>query len=375
MSGEGGARLGEVIRVFATLGLTGFGGPAAHIALLERECVTNRAWISREEFLDLLGAANLLPGPTSTELALLLGRKRAGLPGLFAAGACFVGPATLLVCALAAGYVRGAALPEVRGASRMLTPVVLAILLQALAVLGRSALRGTRAWVIAACALGAAAAGIHPLAVLLLAAAANGVAARAAGGVRALAPFAPLAVVGAAAAVPYSGATLFATLLTTGASLYGSGYALFAFLRADFVTRLGWLDERTLLDAFAAGQATPGPVFTTATFVGWVLDGPRGALLATLAIFTPAFVFAALAGPLVERARRSDAARAWLAGATLGSLGLLAASALPLGAAALAHPAPIAVFALAVVLLLRGVNAMWPLLGAALAGAAFGRWF
>lgn len=368
------ARLGEVARVFLWLGLTGFGGPAAHIALLERECVSKRAWCSREAFLDLLGAANLLPGPTSTELALLLGRERAGLPGLIVAGMCFIGPATTCVCALAAAYVHWRALPAIAGVTAALAPVVLAIVLHALVSLGRSALRGAHAWAVAVGATAAAAAGVHPLAVLLLAAAMHGLWTRLPGGARSFAPFAlaaPVAgvAVGAAGAVPYAGTTLVAKLLVTGASLYGSGYALFAFLRADFVVRLGWLDERVLIDAFAVGQATPGPVFTTATFVGWWLDGPRGALLATGAIFAPAFAFTALAGPLVERVRRSPAMREWLAGATLGSLGLLAVACASLALAALAHPVHVAVFAAAFVLLMRGTNAMWLLLGAAAFGA------
>ncbi len=365
------ARLREVASVFGRLGVTCFGGPAAHLVLMERECVTKRGWLTRAEFLELLAAAQALPGPTSTELALLIGVSRAGLAGLLVAGACFVTPAVVAVCAIAAAYTRWSFRPMTWTVFGALEPVVLAVLAHAVYTLAKDTLRSPRAWAVALGAATVALAGAHPVAVLALAAAAFGLTRRAPRA--SVAAFAPLALAGgvaASAAAPFSFATLFGTLLATGATLHGSGYALLAFLRADFVVRLGWLSERQVLDAFAVGQVTPGPVFTAATFVGWVVAGPRGALVATVAIFLPAFVLAAASGPMLARLRRSEAAREWLAGAANGSLALLAVSAAQLAASTFTRTSAIPSFALALALLVRRVNVLWLLLGAVAAGVA-----
>ena len=329
--------LREIARLFLRLGTTAFGGPAAHVAMMEEEVVRRRGWVSRQEFLDLLGAANLIPGPNSTELAIHLGHRRAGWPGLLVAGSCFIAPAALLTGALAAAYVRWGALPPVQGLLYGAKPVVLAVVAQALVGLARTALRDRLSVVSGAVAVLASAAGLHELAVLLgcgLATASLRVGPRpgARGDARAAALALPAALptgagatgAAAAAATPFGLGPLFLCFVKVGAVLFGSGYVLLAFLRADLVDRFHWLTEAQLLDAVAAGQLTPGPVFTTATFVGYLLGGSAGAAVATLGIFLPAFVFVAASGPLVPRIRRSAWAGAFLDGVNVASLALMA---------------------------------------------------
>ena len=361
--------LGEVARLFLRLGATSFGGPAAHIALMEEEIVARRAWLTREQFVDFLGAANLIPGPNSTEVAIHVGYARAGWPGLVVAGACFIAPAALMVAALAWAYVRFGALPAAVHLMHGVQPVVIAIVLQALVRLARSAVRGAPLAAVAVLAVLATALGADELVVL----AAGGVAgaALAAGprGARtasALAPAAPGALAAAAGAgalaapVPFSLGLLFLTFLKIGSVLFGSGYVLLAFLRADFVQRLHWLSERQLLDAVAVGQVTPGPVFTTATFVGCLLGGAAGGALATLGIFLPAFVLVAASGPLVPRLRRSRLAGGALDGVNVASLALMAVVTWHLGRAALTGVGPIALATASAAILLRTrLNPVW----------------
>jgi chromate transporter len=365
-----------VARLFVALGATAVGGPAAHVAMMEDEVVRRRGWLTRDEFLDYVGAANLIPGPNSTELAIHIGRARAGWPGLLAAGAGFILPAAGIVGLVAWGYVTYGALPEAAGALRGAEPVVIAVVVQALWRLARSAVRSPADLALAAAAVAATAAGVHELAVLA-AAAAVAVAVRrvrppgGAGVAAAALPLAaPAALFGApAGAAPFGLWPLFGVFLKTGAVLFGSGYVLLAFLRADLVERLGWLTERQLLDAIAVGQVTPGPVFTTATFVGYLLGGPAGAAVATAGIFLPAFAFVAASGPLVPRLRRSAAAGAALDGVNLASLALMAAVAWRLGRGALADPVAVVVAAAAALLLARGrVNSAWLVLGGAAVG-------
>lgn len=367
--------LRELALLFLRLGTTAFGGPAAHVAMMEDEVVRRRGWLTREELLDLLGAANLIPGPNSTELAIHIGHRRAGFPGLLVAGACFILPAALIVGALGWAYVRFGTLPELQGVLRGVKPVVLAVVLQALVGFGRTALRGRAAVVLAALAAIMAALGVNELAVLA-AAGLGALAARAArdraGSTRLMAwPSAALgAALPAAGALPFSLGGLFLVFAKIGAVLYGSGYVLLAFLRSELVLRLGWLSEAQLLDAVAVGQVTPGPLFTTATFVGYVLGGPAGAALATLGIFLPAFLFVALSGPLVPRLRRSPLAGAFLDGVNAASLALMAVVTAQLGWATLRDPVGVALFAASAALLLRWrVSSSWLVLGGAAAGA------
>lgn len=341
-------RLGELAWLFLRLGVTAFGGPVAHIAMMRQEFVQRRRWISDQRFVDLIGIVNLIPGPNSTEIAIYLGYLRAGWPGLVVAGACFIGPAMVIVMALAWMYVTFGALPQLGWLLYGILPVVIAIIVRALWGLGRTVLRHVAAalWAVALVALYIL--GVNPLVLLF----GGGVLyALALGGWRnvrerraeksLLLPLLPgagggiVATTASAAAAPFSLLTLFLTFLKIGAILYGSGYVLLAFLRADFVQRLGWLTDRQLLDAIAVGQFTPGPVFTTATFIGYVLGSWQGALLATLGIFLPSFIFIPVIHHLAGWMRRSPAIGLLLDGVNVAALALMAGVTLQLAQTAL----------------------------------------
>lgn len=340
-----GRGLVEIVLLFLRLGTTAFGGPAAHIAMMEDEVVRRRQWLSRERFLDYVGATNLIPGPNSTELAIHIGHARGGWPGVVVAGPAFIVPATLMVGGIAWAYVRYGSLPEVTGILYGVKPVVIAVVLQALWGLGRAAVKTRGLAVLAVLAVAAVSAGVHELLVLAGAGLVIAVARR------------PRVwrITGAGGLGP-----LFLVFARIGAVLFGSGYVLLAFLRADLVLRLGWLTERQLLDATAVGQVTPGPVFTTATFIGYVLGGPAGAAVATVGIFLPAFVFVALSGPLVPRLRRSPTAAAVLDGVNVASLALMAVVSWQLTRAALVDIPTVALAVLTLVALLRfRVNSAW----------------
>ena len=399
--------LGELALLFVRLGATSFGGPAAHIAMMEDEVVHRRRWLSREEFLDLVGATNLIPGPNSTELAIHIGRERAGWRGLLVAGSCFILPAMLMVLALAWAYVRVGALPELESVMAALAPVVVVIVAQALWRLGRTAVKSTWLAVIAVLGIVAVALGVHELAVLAAAAAAGGAgrwlfpapggtslsvaaAIAALGGGNLVGPparhwansFATIAqpapnavragALTTASLVASAGLwPLFLFFLKVGSVLFGSGYVLFAFLRADLVTRWTWLTETQLLDAIAIGQVTPGPVFTTATFIGYLLAGVPGALVATLGIFLPAFFFVAISAPVIPRLRRSPTAGAVLDGVNAASLALMAFVTWHLARTALVDALSIVLLLTSAALLLwLRVRTTWLLLGAAAVGLA-----
>jgi chromate transporter len=289
---DGKASVREIAWLFLRLGATSFGGPAAHIALMEREVVLRRGWLTHEQFLDLLGATNLIPGPNSTEMAIHIGWSRARWAGLLAAGACFIAPSALITLVFAWVYVRYGTRPEASGMLYGIKPVVIAIVVQALGRLGRSALKSRVSIATAAIAVILSALGVNELVVLfgagfviatfqfLRESRRRGTALLVLFSVPSVTP------VGAvAAATPFGLLPLFLFFLKVGAVLYGSGYVLLAFLRSDLVERWGWLTDRQLLDAIAIGQVTPGPVFTTATFIGYVLGRLPGAGLATLGIF------------------------------------------------------------------------------------------
>lgn len=333
------ARLRELAIVFGTLGVIGFGGPAAHIALMRREVVDRRRWLDDGRFVDLIGVTNLIPGPNSSEMAMHVGRLRAGGIGLLVAGLAFILPAVAIVLALAWAYVTYGETPTAEALLYGIKPVILAVVLTALVAFGRTALSGM---LLAGVGLAVAVLwllGVNELVLLAGGALTLAIARRVLGShpwVTAIAISPGVAL--AAAAAPVSLMTLGAVFLKAGALLYGSGYVLLAFLRGDLVERLGWLTDAQLLDAVAIGQVTPGPLFTTATFVGYVLAGLPGALVATVAIFLPGFVFVALIGPLVERIRDRPVTAALLDGVNAAAIGLIAAVSLELGRAALVDP-------------------------------------
>ena len=373
--------LSELAWLFLRLGATAFGGPAAHIAIMEHEVVHRRGWLTRAQFLDLLGATNLIPGPNSTELAIHIGHARAGWPGLVVAGAAFIGPSTLIVGVIAWAYIRYGSLPAAAGLLYGVKPVVVAIVVQALWRLGALALRSVELVVVGVAAAVALLTGIHELVVLVAAGAATAIArgmasaARRASTVFGLGAGALIGSEASAATLAAAGGSafglwpLFLVFAKIGSVLFGSGYVLLAFLRADLVQRLGWLTEQQLLDATAVGQVTPGPVFTTATFVGYVLGGPPGAVVATLGIFLPAFVFVALSGPLVPRLRRSPVAGAALDGVNAASLAFMAVVVWQLGRAALVDSLAVALGGVAVVVLISTrLSSVWLIAAAGLVG-------
>ncbi len=360
--------LREIALLFLRLGATAFGGPAAHIALLEDEVVRRRGWLTRERFLDLLGATNLIPGPNSTEMAIHLGYLRGGPLGLVLAGVCFIVPASLLSAALAWAYVRFGGVPRVEGVLYGIKPAIIVIVVQAVVSLSRAALRTRWLVVIAVASAAAALLGLNELLVLGVAGTAA-CAPRLGRGGRGVLLAVPAA---AAAAAPAAVGLwpLFLAFAKIGSVLFGSGYVLLAFLRADLVAQRHWLTEAQLLDAVAVGQFTPGPVSSTATFIGYLLRGPAGAAVATLGMFAPAFVFVALSGPLVPRIRRSPAAGAFLDGVNAASLALMAVVAAQLGRAAIVDWVTVAIAAASAVAVLRlRVNSVWLVLGGGVAGA------
>ena len=336
-----------------------------------------RRWLTREQFLDYLGATNLIPGPNSTELAIHIGRARAGWPGLLVAGACFILPATLIVSAIAWMYTRYGALPQAAGVLYGVKPVVIAVVLQALWSLGRTAVRSVPLAALAIATVTAAAVGGHELVVLAGAGALMALARLRRHDNRSRLAALPLLTTVATGVTATAGAMapfglwpLFGVFVKIGAVLFGSGYVLLAFMRADLVERLHWLTERQLLDAVAVGQVTPGPLFTTATFAGYLLGGPAGAAVATIGIFLPAFVFVAISGPLVPRIRRSKTAGAILDGVNVASLALMASVTVQLGRSALIDIPTIGLAAVSAAVLIRyRINSVWLVLGGGLVGA------
>jgi chromate transporter len=362
---ETSAPLRQLAALYLRLGFTAFGGPAAHVAMLEEAAVQRLGWLSRAEFLDLLGVCNLLPGPSSTQLAMAVALRRAGWRGLLVGGLCFILPAAALTLALAWAYVRFGTLPHAPGFLAGLKPVAVAVVLTAVWKLGRSALKDGRTWTAAALALAAAGLGWNPLLVLL-----GSGALLAAASQRPNATFAVAWLPATASTVPALGsATLFLAFLKLGVTVFGGGYVLLAFLQTDLVGRWHWLTQAQVLDAVAAGQVTPGPVFSTATFIGYVLLGVPGAILATLGIFLPSFLMVGLLGPWVAGLRRSPQAGLFLDGINAAALALMAVAAWTLGQAAMAGPWTWALGLVATLCLIRGwLNPAWLLLGGGLLG-------
>jgi chromate transporter len=363
-----GADLASLAWAFLRLGTIAFGGPAAHIALMEDEFVRRRGWLSRQEFFDLVGAAGLIPGPSSTEVAIYIGYRRAGAWGLLLAGLCFILPAALLVTAIAALYVRAGRLPAVGGALYGIKAAIIAVIAQALVAFARTAIKNAGLFALGVAAAATTAAGIAPLAVLATSGAIGVLAALARRGGRndadggAAAVLAPVGAPGLA--------KIFAVFLKIGSVVFGSGYVLLAFLRDDLV-RTGWLTDVQLVDAVAVGQFTPGPVFTTATFVGYLLGGVPGAAVATVGIFLPSFALVAASGPLVARVRRSPLAGAFLDGVNVASLALMAVVAAQLARASIVDVVTFCIAVGSAVLLFRWrVNSAWLVLGAGALGVA-----
>ena len=365
-------KIGEILRLFLRLGLTAFGGPAAHIGLMQREFVDRRKWITREQFLDLVGACNLLPGPGSTQLAMALGYTRRGWLGLLAAGTCFILPASLATLALAWVYVRFGSLAQVQGLLYGAKPVMIAIIVQAVWNLGRTAFRRWQLAIAGLLCFAAALAELPPIAILL---AAGGLALLIAWLRRPRQSASVCSIVwisfgaGAASAGSITLTSLFLVFLKLGVVVFGSGYVLLVFLKSELVDRLHWITQPQLLDAITAGQVTPGPVFATATFLGYLIHGWAGAAISTIAIFLPSFFMAGLVGALAGRIRKSTLAGAFLDGVNAAAVALMATVAVTLGRATLLDLWTCGIGLISALLLLRfRVNATWLILG----GAALG---
>jgi chromate transporter len=367
--------LSHVALLFLRLGFTAFGGPAAHIAMMEDEVVRRRQWLTRERFLDLLGAANLIPGPSSTEMAIYIGYTQAGWVGIVLGGTCFILPAALITLGLAWAYVRFGHLPQIGGILYGVKPVVIAVIVQAVWGLGRTAVKSRTHLLVGLAALIVAAITGRTVSVLLGAGILMYLAAiigtgRSRAGTSAISiPSNSLRVIPAAALVTLSLLSIFLVFFKIGAVVFGSGYVLLAFLKADLVDQRHWLTNAQLLDAVAVGQVTPGPVFTTATFIGYLLAGLPGAALATLGIFLPGFLLVAASGPLIPWLRRSSVAGRFLDGVNVAALGLMAVVTWQLGRASIRDAASAALAILSAVLLLRfRVNSFWLIAIGAAAG-------
>ena len=361
---KGGLR--EIALAFLRLGFVAFGGPAAHIALMEEEFVRRRQWLSREEFVDRLGAVNLLPGPTSTEMAIYLGELRGGLPGLLTAGASFILPAAFLTVGLAWVYVRYGSLPQLAGLLFGVKPVVVVLVAQAVWSLGKAAMKSRELAFLAAVVFVLAALGARTLPLLIGTGVAWIAANRFGRTAGAVTPGASALALGGASATT---SAVFLYFLKIGALLFGSGYVLLAVLREDLVVRLHWLSETQLLDAVAVSQATPGPFFTVATFVGYLLAGWRGASLGTLGMFLPAFAYVALTANVLTRMRKSPNAGAFLDGVNAAAVALMALVSFEFAREAVRSPLAVIIAAVAGVMVFRfRVNSAWVILGGALAG-------
>ena len=390
-----GSRLGELAALFLRLGAISFGGPAAHIALIEAEIVRKREWITRQQFLDMVGAANLIPGPTSTELAINVGFVRAGWPGLAVAGACFILPAALITGAFAWAYVRFGSFPQAGSVLRGIKPAVIAVIAIAIWRLGRTALKDAGLGVLCALAVAAFFLGLNPIAILL-GGGALGMLARRSLSLRAagtalfsgavfLKPFArarnvlgvlvPAWIGAASTAAPGVAPTIGQIalfFLKVGAVLYGGGYVLLAFLDQGLVRQHAWLTQQQLLDAVAIGQFTPGPVLSTGTFIGYVLGGVPGAAVATIAIFLPSFLYVALLAPLLFRLRKSPWMAAFLDSVNVCAVALMAGVTFRLGVDALRGWTTWVIAAVALGILLRWkINPAWVVLGGGLIGLLF----
>ncbi|BAY93344.1 MULTISPECIES: chromate transporter [unclassified Tolypothrix] len=368
-------RLTQLATVFLRLGTIAFGGPAAHIAMMDNEVVNRRQWMSREKLLDLLGITNLIPGPNSTELAIHIGYERAGWAGLLVAGSCFILPAMVIVWVLAAIYARYQTIPQVEWLLYGIKPVIIAIVLLAVWNLGKKAAKDLPTIIAGVIAIAAYFAGLNEILVLILLGIAVMVVKnwQTRGNITGafLLPFSSIfAQVGSTAAITSIGwFNVFFFFLKIGCVLYGSGYVLLAFLQRDLVERNHWLTSQQLLDAVAIGQFTPGPVFTTATFIGYLLAGNAGAIAATIGIFLPAFVLVLLVNPWVSKLRQSPWASGFLDGVNAASLGLMAGVTYTLGRATLVDWLTIILAILSAIAVFRfKINSAWLVL----AGGAIG---
>lgn len=371
--------LGELAKVFLKLGIIGFGGPAAHIAMMEDEVVKRREWLTRSRFLDLVGATNLIPGPNSTEMAIHIGYLQGGLPGLIIAGICFILPAVAITAIFAWLYVQFGTLPEVEPLLYGIKPAVLAVIAGALWRLGNKAIKSRQLFLIA---LGVA---------LMVFLGMNEIISLFIGGILGMVwlyfnrqnspPTTTIILAGLGATTAISTPTptlvtpslwqLGLFFLKIGSVLFGSGYVLIAFLEGQLVKEYGWLTQQQLLDAIAIGQFTPGPVLSTSTFIGYLILGIPGAVVATIGIFLPSFFFVLALNPIIPHLRNSPWTSAFLDAVNAGAVGLMVVVTLQLATSTLINLPAVFIALLAAILLIRfSINAAWLVLGGAMIGFA-----
>ena len=320
-------RLKEVATVFFKLGCFAFGGPAAHIAMMEDEIVTKRQWMTRDYFLDLIGTTNLIPGPNSTEMTMHCGYERAGKMGLFVAGLSFIIPATIITAILAYLYISYGKLPGVEPFIFGIKPAVLAIIASAVIKLGKKAVKSTELAVLGILVLVASVLGVNEIMALLTAGILGmfyfSIKDKTPKNINSLSPLFLFSALGTSV-LKISSLNVFWVFLKVGAILYGSGYVLFAYLDAELVTR-GWLTRTELIDAIAVGQFTPGPILSTSTFIGYQLSGFYGALAATAGIFLPSFLFVLILNPFIPKMQSSKILRHFLNAVNVAAVAIMLA--------------------------------------------------
>lgn len=367
---ERNGSLKEIAGLFFKLGSIAFGGPAAHIAFMEDEIVKKRKWVSEEHFLDMVGATNLIPGPNSTEMTMHCGAERAGWKGLIVAGACFIFPAVVITGIFAFLYQKYGQLPAVEPYIYGIKPAVIAVIISALMRLGKKALKSTELLVLGILTLVACLLGVHEI-IALFGCGLLGLILyffkQAAGQTNSISPFLFWQITTTALAIP--NLKILWTFLKVGSLLYGSGYVLFAFLDAELVDT-GIMTRQALIDAVAVGQITPGPVLSTATFIGWQLNGFWGALAATLGIFLPAFVFVGILNPLIPKIRKSKPLSAFLDAVNVAAVAVILAVCIEMGKETLTdwRTILIAVVSIFVVLFYKKINSAFIVLGGAILG-------
>lgn len=376
-------RLKEIALVFLKLGTIAFGGPAAHVAMMDDEIVKKRKWLEKDKFMDLYGATNLLPGPNSTELAIHLGLERGGWRGLILAGSCFILPAMIIVMLVAGLYSRFGTLPEVAGIMYGIKPVIIAIILQALFRLGQTTIKNAATGLVGIAVIGLSFLGFHELILLFAAGFIMMIITNRSrlldkgSGLHSISPIIALytgsqishLLTGGEADKAMGLSRLFLTFLKIGSVLYGSGYVLLAFLEADFVERYGVLTAKQLLDAVSVGQITPGPVFTTATFIGYIIHGGWGGILATIGIFLPAFILVGLVNPYIGRLRSSVWISGILDGINVASWGLMTVVSWKLTVSAVVDVPTVLLTLISIFLVFRyKINSAWLVLGGGIAG-------
>jgi chromate transporter len=373
-NGDTHGNLWEIAKEFLRLGFVAFGGPPVHFSMMEERFVRQRQWLSRERFLDLIGAVSLLPGPSSTELTIYLGEIRSGFVGLVLAGACFILPSAVMVAALACAYQKFGNLPQIEGLLFGIKPVVVALIIPALWNLGKTAMKNSG---LAMLAIGVAVLALYRVNVitLLICAGIFWAVVQAARRSSNIDAGASVALFSVSASWSPGLVPLFLYFLKIGAVVFGSGYVLLAVLRADLVVRLHWLTDGQLLDAIAVSQATPGPFFTVSTFIGYLLGGWKGAALATVGMFIPAFVYVAVTAKFLPKLRKSPVAGAFLDGVNAAAVALMAVVSWQFARASFVNAPAIALGLVSLFLIFRyKLNSAWMVFGGAIAGILL-RWF